>query len=54
MPWRAKAEIMVSRGEARTFSEACAKLRRTDRSAKLPTAIETPANRRLRLPYKDD
>lgn len=55
MNYRAKADLMVRRGEARTFSEACsllAKRRRRCASKPKQELVAVPAG--YRLPYKED
>lgn len=51
MTWRVKAELMVRRGEARTFSEACSLLakRRRRKPQQQPQQVA-----RMWLPYKED
>lgn len=54
MPWAARADLMVRRGEARNFSEACslmAKRRRRKTSQPKPQ-MAMPV--RTWSPYKDD
>jgi hypothetical protein len=51
MPWREKARIMVARGEARDFGEACSMLSKS-RKQKQKQKPTTP--RAIRLPYKDN
>lgn len=50
MTWRAKADLMVRRGEARTFSEACSLLAK--RRRRKPQQPQQAA--RTWLPYKED
>ena len=51
MTWRVKAELMVRRGEARTFSEACSLLAKRRRRKPLQQPQQAA---RLWLPYKED
>lgn len=50
MPFRAKAELMVKRGEARDFRHACSLLG----GRKKPAAQPKPEPQARRLPYKDE
>jgi len=50
MPWRAKCEIMVKRGEARSFGEAAAMLGRRRRTV----STVRPVFKDRRMPYTDD
>jgi len=50
MPFRAKAELMVKRGEARDFGHACSLMgQRRKRSAPVQQPMQA-----MRLPYKDE
>ena len=49
MSWRVKADLMVRRGEARSFSEACSMLAKRRRPK---PKMAAPA--RSWLPYKED
>ena len=51
MTWRAKAELMVRRGEARSFSEACSLLAKRRRRKPLQQQQQAA---RTWLPYKED
>lgn len=52
MPFRAKADLMVKRGEARDFGHACSILR----SRRKPAAQPNDGFKQVqaRLPYKDE
>lgn len=52
MTWRAKADLMVRRGEARTFSEACSMLAK--RRRRKPQQPQPQQAARTWLPYKED
>ena len=56
MPFTARADLMVRRGEARTFSEACSKLskRRNYGRTVVKPAADLAAIERPRLPYADN
>ena len=61
MPWRAKADVMVRRGEARDFSDACRLLGgrrsfygRTRLSPEDRAMLAQAEPPRARLPYRDD
>ena len=56
MPFTARADLMVRRGEARTFSEACSKLskRRNNGRTVVKPAADLAAIERPRLPYADN
>ena len=51
MTWRAKAELMVRRGEARNFPEACSLLAKRRRRKPLQQPQQAA---RTWLPYKED
>ena len=51
MSWRVKADLMVRRGEARSFSEACSMLAKRRRPKQQPQ-MAAPA--RCWSPYKED
>ncbi len=50
MPFRARAEMMVKRGEARDFGTACKMLRKPPAQSEPAPVNPTPR----RLPYKDE
>jgi len=50
MPWRARCELMVARGEAVDFHDAASKLRKR----RIKTMPRQPVDMsKVRLPYKD-
>jgi len=52
MPFRAKAELMVKRGEARDFGHACSLM--GQRRKRPPVQQQQPMMKAMRLPYKDE
>lgn len=52
MNWRAKAEMLVRTGQARSFPEACSMLAKRRHRPKPQTQMAAPVRRWL--PYKED
>jgi hypothetical protein len=50
LPWRARCEMMVARGEAKDFSDAASKLA----AQRKPSKRIYPDPATARLPYRDD